>query len=77
MQIIQSRRDFLAGASWAAAATVLGPRRPLADGHGGSARVPRARGDEPLPHSAGPAGGAGFSLQNRSAHASAASRVGS
>ena len=31
MQIIQSRRDFLASASLAAAAGVLGARRSLAD----------------------------------------------
>jgi NitT/TauT family transport system substrate-binding protein len=31
MQVIQSRRDFLAGASWAAAAGVLGTRGSLAD----------------------------------------------
>ena len=31
MQLIQNRRDFLASASMAAAAGVLGARRPLAD----------------------------------------------
>ena len=31
MQIIQNRRDFLASASWAAAAGVLGARDSLAD----------------------------------------------
>ena len=48
MQVIQNRRDFLAGVSVAAGAGVLGPRAPLgADGAIGNDHV-RLRRDPPI-----------------------------